>query len=166
MPMQSSDLEKFSQVFFVMGRHYGKPLDQELVNFYFQALAPKLTIDQIEQAAMRHVTTSEFFPKISDFLNGIQGSIEGRALAAWADFEDVVSGGGRRAVTDPATAYAVRVTFGSVGEACRVLPARGEPMFIAFEKRFVANYQHAVETGKDEVPLIEGGNVRQIRGAR
>jgi hypothetical protein len=154
--MTESDRAQFSQILFTLAAYYDRKLDNGQIEIYWKALQPELTIDQVQEVAARLVKTSEFWPRVPAFLNGIQGNQEGRALAAWADFVDVVAGGGRRAITDPATAYAVRVTFGSVGQACAVLPDRAEFGFIAWEKRFVTNYQHALETGKaDDNNLLE-----------
>lgn len=159
--MQPTDRPAFFAMFTTLAGHYEKKVPADLLDLYFDTItdmAPQVTIEQVKLAAQRHLASSDFFPKIADFIAGIQGSPAARALEGWANFVGLVERVGYYGspnITDPAMAYAIDRTFGSWPEACQ-LPDRSEPMFVAYEKQFVGHYKHAVETGKGEPKRLMG----------
>lgn len=72
--MDNNDLQEFSSVMDMVRANYDKPpLDVNLKAMWIQQLG-EYSINQVKQSAMKHLRTSQFSPKLSDLISGLQGT--------------------------------------------------------------------------------------------
>ena len=73
-PMNSNDTERFSRLINMARANYDKePLGNNLKLMWLQQLAG-YSIEQVEQSIMNHLRTSQFAPRLSDLIAGLQGT--------------------------------------------------------------------------------------------
>ena len=72
--MDNNDLQEFSSVMDMVRANYDKPpLEVNLKAMWIQQLG-QYSIDQVKQSAMKHLRTSQFSPKLSDLISGLEGT--------------------------------------------------------------------------------------------
>ncbi len=63
--------------------YFGKEISKAVIALYLEALQP-YSDDEIVGACTTAIRTLKFFPRVSDFVNIIEGDPESRAAVAWA----------------------------------------------------------------------------------
>ena len=59
-----------------------KPISKQGIEMYWRLMA-RFTVEQLQAAMMRHMETSEFFPKPAELIRIIEGTAEDQSLDAW-----------------------------------------------------------------------------------
>lgn len=80
--MTKDQKARLSRIIGVLCMNSGRDYDKGLIDLWATALLPEMTIEQIEQAAGRHMKLSKFFPAVSEILQQSQGSEDEQAQRA------------------------------------------------------------------------------------
>lgn len=67
--MTRSDKPRFMAVLGALGTSYRTECSETMLRLYWAVLAPRMTVDQLEVAAERALTESEFFPSAAELLD-------------------------------------------------------------------------------------------------
>ena len=95
--MQDIESPKFAESLAKVGRYYGRRVDSELTEIYWEVLK-EFELSEIENAFVLHYRQTEagrFFPRIADLIRFLEGSEESRALVAWTLVQDAIQSIGR-----------------------------------------------------------------------
>jgi len=87
-----SKLVEFKEWLLEIGEYYGKEITKTVGNLYWEALKG-YNMKELREAATRHIKNTErgpFFPKISDIVRMLEGTILDHAQAAWSKVDYAV----------------------------------------------------------------------------
>jgi hypothetical protein len=154
--MTENDKIRFAELIFGLAETLGSEIGKPGIALYFRALQ-QYSIEEIEKATDKILTTSRFFPKPVEFIEAIEGKSDERAEVAFSQFAEAVRlGGYMKSVysADACLIQAVKQVFGSWQRACEELPPVSDPMFANMRKSFLMAYQSALRNGSKEHYLI------------
>jgi hypothetical protein len=120
--MKPADADAFSLEMVKAAEIHREQLSEARIVAYFEILA-KCELDDLRDAFKAHSRSCKFFPKPSELIELIEGSLEDQAELAWMDVRKVIRGEAQLQVvahSDPAITPAVYSVFGGWLEAQQV----------------------------------------------
>jgi hypothetical protein len=91
--MTEQDKPRFLEILFGLAELLGGKLSDAGIEMYFRVLS-RFSIEQVEIAADRMLTSSQRFPVPAQFIEAIEGKQQDRAEKAWDLFVEAVRRGG------------------------------------------------------------------------
>lgn len=151
--MRDQDRPAFAELLLGVGETYGEPVSEARMEIYFRALAD-LELEAIRAAVNIHVRTQKFFPRPSEILEAVGGSVDDRAELAWIHVQDQVRHVGYNGTPtwpDDATRRAAMELYGGWQALCANLPAYG-PELLGYAKQFKATFRsYAARDVRDQL---------------
>jgi hypothetical protein len=120
--MKPADADAFTLEMVKAAEIHREQLSEARIVAYFEILA-ECELDDLRDAFRAHSRSCKFFPKPSELIELIEGSLEDRAELAWMQVRKVIRGEARLQVvahSDPAITPAVYSVFGGWMEAQQV----------------------------------------------
>src|SRR5262249_41248898 len=84
--MTNADMTKFVKLMTGLGILYGKPMSEQLIDIYWQALQ-SFSFSAVKEAFNAHVRnpdTGQYLPKPADVVRYVEGTGATQALQAWS----------------------------------------------------------------------------------
>lgn len=168
--MKDEDADSFANLIEGLGLTFDKEVPDSLCEIYFRALA-RFTIEQVDQAVARAITTCRFFPRPAELIELIEGAPTDEGLAAWVLLQDARARVGYFNsiwFDDAALSQALLDTFGGWVAMCDQLHVVNDSvtgkqiagltpeMQRAKQKEFIENYKRA-RTHPRKVELYHAG---------
>jgi hypothetical protein len=158
--MTHMDMTEFVKLMTSLGILYGKPMSEQLIDIYWQALQA-FSFREAFNAHVRNPDTGQYLPKPADVVRYIEGSGITQALQAWSQVVRTIRSVGcyESVVFDDPIIHAVIEDMGGWLQLCKVtekdLPFRAQE----FEKRYQGYIVHPPhQFPKQLAGLIESCN--------
>jgi hypothetical protein len=164
--MTHNEMPEFVKLMTGLGMLYGKPMNEFLIDIYWQALQ-MFTFEAVKTALQTHVQNpdaGQYLPKPADVVRYLEGSSHTQALQAWSLVARAIRTIGcyESVVFDDPVIHAVIADMGGWLELCRMTEKEMPHRAREFEKRYTAYVLHPpVDYPKQLVGLIEAKNSLQ-----
>jgi hypothetical protein len=144
--MKLTERMNFAECLMGLGALYGKPVNEFLIEIYWQACA-KYEFQDVQKSLQAHVNNpdqGQFMPKPADIVRYLEGTSHTQALQAWSEVMKGISSAGcySSVVFDDPIIHAVLSEMGGWISICKIneeeLPFKARE----FEKRYAAYVLH------------------------
>ena len=147
--MKSEDFPRLAKLMVLMSEYYRQPLNELIHEMYWKGLK-KYEFEQIEQAFWHHVHVprrGQWMPKISDFVDYIEGDYETRSLNAWTKVIQAIRqiGAYDTVVFDDELIHAVIRDMGGWVHCCSMTLEQQPFKAHEFQKRYQGYYEQKLK---------------------